>query len=289
MKKIIYLIGLLALPALSFSQISNPAPYCDPGFDINYNMIDNIVVKGSSLNFGAQGSFGSINTYLYYNTTTFPDFVIGDTASIELNVFAVNDIEPIYFALWIDFDQSNTFDPGELVMQNSNTINAALPNFGAAVTPINKIITIPSGASLGNTRARLMRGSNVTDPFAPYDNNLILDPCPTATGMGFGFLGCTYDFDINIVNEITSAILKNNFGSEFSLYPNPTKGNFSADLDKTYNSVLITITDLSGRVIESKQYNKTKFMNLKIDEPAGIYLLKIETGDQKAVMKLIKE
>jgi hypothetical protein len=74
-----------------------------------------------------------------------------------------------------------------------------------------------------------------------------------------------------------------------NIYPNPTKGIFSVDLDKTYNSILITITDLSGRLIESKEYNETKLMNLKIDEPAGIYLLKIETGDQKAVILLVKE
>jgi hypothetical protein len=91
------------------------------------------------------------------------------------------------------------------------------------------------------------------------------------------------------VNIITTAILENNFGSEFNIYPNPTKGNFSVDLDKTYNSILITIADLSGRLIESKEYNGTNLLNLKIDEPAGIYLLKIETGNQKAVIRLVKE
>ncbi|MDG1477377.1 MAG: T9SS type A sorting domain-containing protein [Vicingaceae bacterium] len=91
------------------------------------------------------------------------------------------------------------------------------------------------------------------------------------------------------VNIITTAILENNFGSEFSIYPNPTKGNFSVDLDKTYNSVLITITDLTGRLIESKEYNGTKLLNLKIDEPAGMYLMSIESGDQKAVIRLVKE
>jgi hypothetical protein len=46
---------------------------------------------------------------------------------------------------------------------------------------------------------------------------------------------------------------------------------------------------LSGRLIECKEYNKTKLMNLKIDKPAGMYLMRIETGDQKAVIRLIKE
>ena len=80
-----------------------------------------------------------------------------------------------------------------------------------------------------------------------------------------------------------------NFSKDITIYPNPTKGNFSVDLDKTYNSVLITITDLTGRLIESKEYNGTKLLSLKIDEPAGIYLMSIESEDQKAVIRLVKE
>ena len=80
-----------------------------------------------------------------------------------------------------------------------------------------------------------------------------------------------------------------NFSKDIAIYPNPTKGNFSVDLDKTYNSVLITITDLTGRLIESKEYNATKLLNLKINEPAGLYLMSIESGDQKAVIRLVKE
>jgi hypothetical protein len=289
MKKIIHLISLLALPALSFSQITNPAPYCDPVFDINYNMFDSVVVQGNSLNFGSEGSFGNTNTYLYYDTTTFPDFVIGNTASIELNVFAVNDIEPLYFALWIDFDQSNTFDSTELVMQNSNTIMAGLPNFGAGVTSISKSVTIPSGASLGNTRARLMRSANRANPFAAYDNTLILDPCPTSTGMGFGFLGCTYDFDVNIVSGGSVGIIENDFGNEFKLFPNPTSGQFSIDLGNVYDAIKITISDMNGKLIESKSFNNNQLLNLELKESPGIYFLLIKSDNNKAVIRLIKE
>jgi hypothetical protein len=288
MKKIIYLIGLLALPALSFSQITNPAPYCDPVFDNNYNMFDNVVVQGSSLTFGPQGAFGNFNTYLYFNTTVFPDFVIGSPASIELNVYAVNDIEPQYFALWIDFDQSNTFDPGELVMQNSNTINAALPNWGAPVTPISKTITIPSGASLGNTRARLMRGSDPVDAYLPYDNNLILDPCPTPPGWPSSY-GCTYDFDVNIVSGLSVGIIENDFGNKFKLFPNPTSGQFSIDLGSMHKSVTISITDITGRLVLSKTFMNSALINLKVAEPAGVYFIAIESEDQKSVIKFLKE
>lgn len=95
---------------------------------------------------------------------------------------------------------------------------------------------------------------------------------------------------VRCVKEYTATGLQQEEQFELnSIYPNPTNGDFSVDLDKTYNSVLITITDLTGRLIESKEYNGTKLLNLKIDEPAGMYLMGIETGDQKAVIRLIKE
>ena len=75
----------------------------------------------------------------------------------------------------------------------------------------------------------------------------------------------------------------------FTTYPNPTNGNFSIDLGERYLTTSIIITDLLGKTIQTNEFSNNQILNLKIDEPAGIYLLKIETGDQKAVIRLIKE
>jgi hypothetical protein len=84
-------------------------------------------------------------------------------------------------------------------------------------------------------------------------------------------------------------IVKNDFGDGLLLYPNPTQGNFSIDLGENYNAVLVTIKDYNGKLVHSKTYNHSELLNLKLEEPVGVYLLIIESGDKKAVIRLIKE
>ena len=84
-------------------------------------------------------------------------------------------------------------------------------------------------------------------------------------------------------------IVENDFGNALILYPNPTDGNFSIDLGENLKTVMITITDLNGKLILSYNYNNSQLLNLKIEEPAGVYLLMIESGNKKAVVRLIKE
>lgn len=99
--------------------------------------------------------------------------------------------------------------------------------------------------------------------------------------------GCT---DTSVCYTVVGVgIIENDFGEELQLYPNPTKGDFSIDLGENYNSLKITMSDLNGKLVLSNTYNDTQILNLKIDEPAGTYILVIETNDKKAQIKLIKE
>ncbi len=197
MKKMLTVFCAVLFTEAAFAQITNPAPYCSAAFSNNYNMIDSMDFNGTKFSFGTMGSFTSPNTYKYYNATVLPNLPQGGTATIKLRFFAPNDGEPIYYAVWIDYNKNNTFDNTELVMQNSNTNMAALPTFGASVTPITKTITIPATAVVGKTRMRVMRGEDVSNPYT-YTPSFTLNPCPTA-GPGTNTYGCTYDFDINIV------------------------------------------------------------------------------------------
>ncbi len=91
---------------------------------------------------------------------------------------------------------------------------------------------------------------------------------------------------INITNV---GVIENSFGQDLRLFPNPTNGDFSVDLGQNYNSITITIIDLSGKVIQSGTYIEGQLLNLNLKQPEGIYLLTIESEGQKAVIRLIKE
>ena len=64
---------------------------------------------------------------------------------------------------------------------------------------------------------------------------------------------------------------------------------FSIDLGANYQLVTITMADLNGKVIHSKIYNDSQLINLKLKEQAGVYILIIESGNKKAVLRLIKK
>ena len=87
----------------------------------------------------------------------------------------------------------------------------------------------------------------------------------------------------------TALSLVENSNSNVKIFPNPTNGYFSIDLGETYNAVTITITDLTGKVIQSSTYNESQLLNLKLEEPAGVYLLMIESENKETLIRLIKE
>ena len=87
----------------------------------------------------------------------------------------------------------------------------------------------------------------------------------------------------------TVGIIENSFGVNLQVYPNPTSGNFSIDLGSIYQKSEVLITDLSGKVINAKSVSQSKVLNLSIEEPAGIYIIYIQAGKQRAVIRLVKE
>jgi hypothetical protein len=83
-------------------------------------------------------------------------------------------------------------------------------------------------------------------------------------------------------------IMENGFGKDLLLYPNPTNGHFSIDLGEILENITISITDLSGRLIQTKIYYNRQLVNLILEENTGVYLLSIESIDKKASYILLK-
>ncbi len=212
---------------------------------------------------------------------TFPNLKKADTFSVQLNVFSVGDVEPAYFALWIDYNHNNTFDSSELAMQNSNTIKALLPALGSPVSPINKVLTVPATAIAGITRARLMRGTSA-DPYTPYDSTVSLTPCPVSATSSYG---CTYDFNVNIVNNTTSATnITQTPTAIIEIYPNPA--NNDVYVKGEINGATINIIDEYGRTLQGNITDN----HMDVSQLAsGLYFLQIANSTQVTITKLMIE
>lgn len=83
--------------------------------------------------------------------------------------------------------------------------------------------------------------------------------------------------------------ISEDLSSKINVFPNPTAGNFSIDLGESHQTVRVTITDLGGRLIQTATYSDSQLLHFKLEEPAGVYLLNIESGTNKAVIRLVKE
>ena len=94
--------------------------------------------------------------------------------------------------------------------------------------------------------------------------------------------------------SITPSLGNNEFGfTNFSLYPNPNKGNFNVKFDSsTGNDISIMVHDIRGRSIFEKQFTNTGIFsqNLQLDNvQSGVYLVTVKDGDQKIVKRIVIE
>jgi hypothetical protein len=191
---------------------------------------------------------------------------------------------------------SPAIDAGTLVLtldQIDSVRYGSGPDIGAFESnkTIIDITTSTSGASI------TANNTGATYQWLDCDNNYSLIASETsqsftATANGNYAVQLTENGCVDTsacVNISTLGVIENNFGNSLSVYPNPTSGNFSIDLGDSYDKSVISISDITGRLLESKTITQSEILNLSINEPAGIYFITIQAGDKKAVIRLVKE
>ena len=288
MKKGLLSTALLLSGLAAFAQKTDPAPYCLPQMRWEYNMIKQITIDTKVTSIGAKGTMGDKSgAYKYFNTTVLPTLKIGTASKFTIDFYSPDDLEPMYFAVWIDLNQNNTFEASEIMMQNSNTTKASLPTTGAAPAAVSLNITIPATAKTGKTRMRLIRGTNDADPYK-YSNTFVLDSCPkTEEFGGDNAYGCSYDFDITIAKSGTS-IAETSAKYDISLSPVPAQSVLNINNNSNIKMESVRITNLSGQTVVSQTLS-----NNTVDVSAlatGLYIVHIalENGES-FVSKIVKQ
>ena len=87
----------------------------------------------------------------------------------------------------------------------------------------------------------------------------------------------------------TSNIRVNDFGKDLKVYPNPTSGNLSIELGKTYHDVILSLKTLDGKKINTLEAGTCNRVEYTIQSPPGSYLLEIKASENiKSTVKIIK-
>ena len=167
------------------------------------------------------------------------------------------------FAVWIDFDDSGSFDANELLIESTFEGYGALEDF---------ILNIPADAPLGVhiLRAKaidLTTGDNLTNPCDDFS------------------YGEVHDYSVNILATLGTNNI--NLKDNLKIFPNPSNGVFTIKTTLTNSSY--KVHNLIGQTI------KTGFINNGVNSIDirnsidGIYFITIESKNgEKIGYKLIK-
>ena len=109
---------------------------------------------------------------------------------------------------------------------------------------------------------------------------------------GFPFMsqGDNAFVDNIIFSEFPIGVEENNPKLAISIFPNPTNGTVTLQLNNTKNKVVtVEILNIVGEVVYSLTKNLSSVSVDLSSQPNGIYLLKVTTNEQQTVEKLIKQ
>ena len=191
--------------------------------------------------------------------------------------------------LWID---------GNTYTSSNNSATHTLTNAAGcdSVVTLDLTINTVDTAVTQNGATLTANSSGATYLWLDCDNSFIIisgetNQSYTATVDGNYAVEITLNgcVDTSACYSVTGVgIIENNFGDGLLLYPNPSDGNFSIDLGYNFQNVKVSIMDLNGKLIRSVRYYQSQLLNLRLEEPAGVYLLIVESEDKRAAISLVK-
>lgn len=156
---------------VSATACANAGPYCDAGaVATQFEKISNVTVAG--IDNASSSSLG------YEDFTSITGNVL-QGQSYPINIEVTGGFATDQGLVWIDFDQSDSFEPGELVFT------------GDGIGPYTGTIAVPAGAVVGQTRMRI-RLHDTYDLNVDYQNTPNPTPCDTST------FGQVEDYTINV-------------------------------------------------------------------------------------------
>ena len=103
--------------------------------------------------------------------------------------------------------------------------------------------------------------------------------------------GTLNSWSLNVCSMASPLSVVQNQFQNFTLYPNPNKGNFTVQFNSnSTNDVSILVHDISGRSIFKNKYTNTGLFsqNLQLDNvQSGVYLVTVQDGDTKVVKRIV--
>lgn len=165
------------------------------------------------------------------------------------------------------------------------TLNLTINNVSSVTTTITDSLTIT--ADNGNGTYQWLDCNNGMSPITDSTNQSINPQGSGNYAVQITENGCVDTSDC--VRFIRSSIIENTFSDVFTAYPNPTNGLFNIEFDNVQEELNIELMSVSGKVIQSSVYTNTNRIQLDLNQPQGVYLLKVtDNKGNSAVLRLVR-
>lgn len=134
--------------------------------------------------------------------------------------------------------------------------------------------------------------------FVVVETSGAITECNLPTTVSAIYNGNKYSFAVSCKNSkqivltlMEVALSKDDFRlSNISLYPNPTKGQFTIDLGSQNSNVNVQVFNILGQVISKSNYLATNKIQQEITTENGIYFVKITTElNESKTFKIVKK
>lgn len=77
--------------------------------------------------------------------------------------------------------------------------------------------------------------------------------------------------------------------NNLQLFPNPTEGKFSIELNKVYEEIKLTATNNLGQVVVQDQFHLVDEIEIELNAEAGVYFVQLLMDGEEVVLPLVKE
>lgn len=94
--------------------------------------------------------------------------------------------------------------------------------------------------------------------------------------------------DCSALNIVTS--VKQNKVLKAELFPNPSNGLFTLNINENYTSAVLSVFDITGKLVDNKTFKNNNSINLNYsDLPKGMYQLQFSTENGSYISKIVIE
>ncbi|MDY0142010.1 MAG: PKD domain-containing protein, partial [Bacteroidales bacterium] len=221
------------------------------------------------------------------------DSVVSLDLTINYSDAATDVITACDTYTWID---------GNTYTESNNIATYTLLNSYACDSIITLNLTINQTPDTSITQdeitlTALANGFGVTYQWLDCNNNL--EPLVGETAQSFtatidgsyalevsenDCIGTTSCYQITV-----EGIFQNTYGTEILVYPNPTSGRLTVDLGNVYPETSVNIYDVNGKLVDKIFFGNQSILEFYINDISGTYLITLQSGNQKALMKVVKQ